>query len=367
MRYLSLFSGIEAASAAWEPLGWEPVAFAEIDPFCCRLLKNKWPDVPNLGDVRDVNYRSFREPFDILVGGSPCSSVSAAGKREGMEGESGLVREFLRVVEDFRPRIVVWENVPGALTADKGAFFRHVLRHFQRLGYGLAWRVLDAQYFGVPQRRRRVFLVGVLGDDFRAGEILFEPEVLCGPSETGQSERPEHRPGAGENSEETGRFVGRGFQMGITRSEECPTITRRVSSAPDVVVIDIQANRGVRSYAGLTPTLTSRMGTGGNNVPAVFAETHGHIYEPSDGVCPTLRRRTSYGGDALLIGDKRLRRLTPEECERLMGFHTGWTAIPDEKGRPACDSARYKALGNSMAVPVMAWIGKRIEKVMGGE
>lgn len=147
--------------------------------------------------------------------------------------------------------------------------------------------------------------------------------------------------------------------MGITRSEECPTITRRVSSAPDVVVIDIQPNRGIREYEGITPTLTSRMGTGGNNVPAVFAGMYGA------GI--PLRRWSPYVGGVLLIGDKRLRRLTPEECERLMGFHTGWTAIPDEKGRPACDSARYKALGNSMAVPVMAWIGKRIEKVMGGE
>ena len=364
MRYLSLFSGIEAASAAWEPLGWKPVAFSEIDPFCCRLLKAKWPDVPNLGDVRNVTFRSFRRPFDVLVGGSPCQSLSVSGKREGMKGVSGIVTEFLRVMEDFRPRIVVWKNVPGALTADKGAFFRHVLRRFQRAGYGCAWRVLDAQYFGVPQRRRRVFLVGVLGGGFRAGEILFEPEVLQGNASESGTEGADPRPASGENPEGAGRFVSRGFEGALCLSDECPTITRRVSSAPDVTVFDIQPNRGARKFEGVTPTLTSRMGTGGNNVPAIFAEKHGHIYEPANGVCPTLRRCQPYGGDALLAGNERLRRLTPEECERLMGFPTGWTAIPDEKGRPACDSARYKALGNSMAVPVMAWIGKRIEKVM---
>lgn len=372
MRYLSLFSGIEAASAAWEPLGWKPVAFSEIDPFCCRLLKTKWPDVPNLGDVRTVTFRSFREPFDVLVGGSPCQSLSVSGKREGMKGVSGIVTEFLRVMEDFRPRIVVWENVPGALTADKGAFFRHVLRLFQKLGYGCAWRILDAQYFGVPQRRRRVFLVGVLGDEFRAGEVLFEPEVLHGDFETcrhegaGAESETESAPGmAGE-----GRFLFRGYDQRVMQSHESPTITRRVASAPDVMVIDTQPSRYCREFNGFTPTLTARMGTGGNNVPAiidVYNETGEHTYKPGS-IASTLRSSAAQGGGAsTIVGAERLRRLTPEECERLMGFPTGWTAVPDEKGRTACDSARYKALGNSMAVPVMAWIGKRIDKVMGDE
>ena len=333
MRYLSLFSGIEAVSAAWEPLGWKPVAFSEIDPFCCRLLKAKWPDVPNLGDVRSISRTTFKEPVDVIVGGSPCQSFSQAGKREGMEGESGLVDEYIRVLGELRPSVFVWENVPGALTADNGDAFKHILREVQILGFGVAWRVLDAQHFGIPQRRRRIYLVGVSGDSFRAGKILFEPEVLCRASEEGGVEGADPRPASEGNPGAPGRFVSRGYNRSLSLSEECPTITRRVSSAPDVVMIDIQPNRGWRIYDGVTPTLTSRMDTGGNNVPAI-------------------------------AGEERLRRLTPEECERLMGFPTGWTAVPDEKGKPACDSARYKALGNSMAVPVMRWIGERIEKVM---
>ena len=167
VRYLSIFSGIEAASVAWEPLGWEPAAFAEIDPFPCAVLEERYPGVPNLGDVSGVDWRKFVKRSgkpDVLVGGSPCQSFSIAGSRTGLDGASGLMWEYVRAVREVRPRWVLWENVPGALSSSHGEDFRCLLEALDALGYGLAWRVLDAQFFGLAQRRERVFLVGRLGE-----------------------------------------------------------------------------------------------------------------------------------------------------------------------------------------------------------
>lgn len=177
MKYISLFSGIEAASVAWEPLGWEPVAFCEIDEFPSAVLAHRFPHVPNLGDITKVDWSDYVGAADLIVGGSPCQSFSVAGKREGLQGESGLMFEYIRAVREVRPRWFIWENVPGALSSEKGAAFHQLLSEMAELGYGLAWRVLDAQFFGVAQRRRRVFLVGSLGDQ-RAAEVLFEPDCL---------------------------------------------------------------------------------------------------------------------------------------------------------------------------------------------
>lgn len=166
IRYLSLFSGIEAASVACGGIDWEPLAFAEIDAFPSAVLKERFPHVPNLGDVTRVNWRSFAKDFgrpDLIVGGSPCQSFSIAGTRTGLEGASGLMWEYVRAVRDVRPEWVLWENVPGALSSTHGEDFGCLLRSLDALGYGLAWRVLDAQFFGVAQRRERVFLVGRLG------------------------------------------------------------------------------------------------------------------------------------------------------------------------------------------------------------
>ena len=178
MRYISIFSGIEAASVAWESLGWEPVAFAEIEPFPCELLKQRFPGVPNLGDVTKIDWSEYRGAVDIIVGGSPCQSFSIAGNREGLKGESGLMFEYIRAVRDVLPTYFVWENVPGALSSEEGRAFKQLLNEVDDLGYGYSWRVLDAQFFGVPQRRRRLFLVGCLGSVERAAEILFERESM---------------------------------------------------------------------------------------------------------------------------------------------------------------------------------------------
>lgn len=188
LKYVSLFSGIEAATVAWEPLGWEPLCFAEFDEFPSAVLAERYPNVPNVGDVTKVKWKKYRGKCDLVVGGSPCQSFSIAGKREGLQGESGLMFEYIRAVREIRPRWFLWENVPGALSSEGGEAFRQLLSEMDKLGYGLAWRVLDAQFFGVAQRRRRLFLVGRLGACPPIG-VLVEPESLRGRSSTGAEER----------------------------------------------------------------------------------------------------------------------------------------------------------------------------------
>lgn len=190
-RYVSIFSGVEAATLAWEPLGWEPVAFSEIEPFPCAVLAERWPNVPNLGDITKIDWKDKIDgAIDLVVDGSPCQSFSVAGKREGLKGASGLMFEYIRCVQELRPRWFLWENVPGALTSEDGGAFGQLLSEMDELGYSLAWRVLDAQFFGVAQRRRRLFLVGHLGAESPA-EVLFEPDCLSGNSQSSREKRKE--------------------------------------------------------------------------------------------------------------------------------------------------------------------------------
>lgn len=189
MRYVSIFSGVEAATLAWEPLGWEPLAFCEIDDFPSAVLAEHWPNVPNLGDITKVDWKKeIHGAVDLVVGGSPCQSFSIAGKREGLKGASGLMFEYIRCVQELMPRWFIWENVKGALSCEGGGAFLQLLREMDALGYGMAWRVLDAQFFGVAQRRERLFLVGHLGDA-RACEVLFEPESMCWDTPSSREKR----------------------------------------------------------------------------------------------------------------------------------------------------------------------------------
>lgn len=204
MRYISLFSGIEAASVAWAPLGWEPLAFAEIEPFCCELLEKRFPDVPNLGDVCGVDWSAYRGKCDLIVGGSPCQAFSVAGRREGLDDPRGrLMLEYARAVREVEPRWVLWENVPGVLSQDGGRAFGTLLGLLEDCGYALAWRVLDAQFFGVPQRRRRVFLVGHTRAQCAAA-VLFESESLQGSAQSSADKRAELAAGTGRGSEGAG-------------------------------------------------------------------------------------------------------------------------------------------------------------------
>ena len=180
MKFATVCSGIEACSSAWEPLGWKAQFFSEIDPFPCEVLKYHYPTVPNYGDM--TQYKEWKDgSVDVICGGTPCQSFSVAGLRKGIESPNGqLMLTFGAILKKYQPRWMVWENVPGVLSSNRGKDFGTFLGMLGELGYGFAYRVLNAEYFGVAQRRRRVFVVGYLGDWKRPASVLFEPESLQG-------------------------------------------------------------------------------------------------------------------------------------------------------------------------------------------
>lgn len=297
MRYVSLFSGVEAASVAWEPLGWDPVAFCEVDEFPSAVLAERFPDVPNLGDVTEIDWKEFHARFgsvDVLVGGSPCQSFSIAGNREGLSGESGLMFEYIRAVRELvqasgggSPRYILWENVPGALSSERGVAFGQLLAELDELGYGLAWRVLDAQYVRVPdrsasgffgpvaQRRRRVFLVGVLGSP-HAAEILFERESLRWNHPKGREARQalaEHLEGCAGMGDSAGFKYHQGSGAGnIGYGEVSPTLATDYHAPAVLTPWDVQSKR-VYSEEGTAPSLQSGTGEGMNIQPVILART----------------------------------------------------------------------------------------------
>ena len=306
MTYLSVCSGIEAATVAWEPLSFKPIGFAEIEPFPCELLKQKYPNVKNYGDITQYEKWDI-EQFDVLVGGTPCQSFSIAGKRGGTNDIRGkLMYSYLGIVGKYKPQWVIWENVPGVLSSGKGLDFASFLGDLEKCGYGWAYRVLDAQYFGVPQRRRRVFVIG--HSDNRtdlAAKVLFEPESMCGDITAGSKIQKEATAIIGKGVD----YFRRGGNYKYHRDKKASTL--RNSASPDCFDLVLASGK----------------------------KTQQHY----------------------------IRRLTPLECERLQGFPDNYTQI-EWKGKPKdqCpDSHRYKAIGNSMAVPVMRWIGERIKRIKG--
>jgi DNA (cytosine-5)-methyltransferase 1 len=291
MRYLSVCSGISAASVAWQPLGWEPAAFSDIEPFPRAVLQHHYPQVPLYGDFTIISADQCG-PIDLLIGGTPCQSFSVAGLRLGLNDPRGnLALGFIQLTQRTQPRWVLWENVRGALSSSGGRDFGAILGALAELGYGFSYRVLDAQYFGVPQRRRRVFLVGHSSGDWRRpAAVLFEPESLQGnPTKGGPA---------------------------------------------------AQAVAGCASRGAASRDIAQCLTTG-----------TGQRYDPET--------------ETLVPVGHTVRRLTPIECERLQGFPDNYTQIP-WRNKPAdyCpDSPRYKSLGNSVAVPVLAWVGTRIAAV----
>lgn len=217
MHFLSVCSGIEAASVAWNPLGWKAVAFSEIEPFPCAVLAHHYPDTPNWGDM--TKFQEWpNEPIDLLCGGTPCQSFSVAGLRKGLDDPRGnLMLTFGAIAAKYRPKWLVWENVPGVLSSNGGRDFGTFLGMLGQLGYGFAYRVLDAQYFGVPQRRRRVFVVGCLGDWRSAAAVLFEQHSLSG------NPAPSRKTGQGIATDIAPSLVssGRGVErIGETRGQD---------------------------------------------------------------------------------------------------------------------------------------------------
>jgi len=411
LRYLSVCSGIEAASVAWHPLSWEPAAFAEIDPFPSAVLAHHYPQVPNHGDFTTIQAEQLGGAVDLLVGGTPCQSFSVAGLRRGLADDRGnLALQFALLAERVRPRWVLWENVPGVLSSNGGRDFGSILGALEQLGYGWAYRVLDAQYFGVPQRRRRVFVVGCLGDFRRAAAVLFERHSLQGhPAprrEAGEGIAGTFKACAGSggwsNSADhaaAGYMIPApnavGFECGPQSGgfiDVAPTLDTRCKDGPirnqlgaGVLARCLTTGEGNRQDAETTTLVPIPMDTtnitsaanrsnprpgdpchplaAGAHPPAV-AFTQDSSPVASNDLSPSLKIGTGLdiGQPPCIHHAAAVRRLTPRECERLQGFPDDYTLVP-YRGKPAADGPRYKALGNSMAVPVMRWIGERIQAV----
>jgi DNA (cytosine-5)-methyltransferase 1 len=481
LKYLSACSGIEAATVAWHSLGWEPVAFSEIEKFPSAVLKHHYPSVPNWGDM--TKFQEWPDAsVDVLVGGTPCQSFSVAGLRKGLADPRGnLALVYLGIADRYRPEWLVWENVPGVLSSNGGRDFGAFLGGLGELGYGFAYRVLDARFFGVAQRRRRVFVVANARGWQRAAAVLFERASLSGNPPPRREARQAVAPtiagssnggganGPGRDADSAASLVcvssGQanaeirtdGGAPSLTCLHEAPIVaqpvawsqeiadpltanegrtythegsnnfrTRNVQAVAQPVMFSIMpmnsgkdfkaravevaqplmaggpvgGNQGgdyvaqpVNFYggnkradrpdggfyvrtdeetskcldaaSGLNPTCSQ----GGTAVlqpvafePGSIARNAGPVGESP--LAPTLRREMGDNQPAVRI-DMQVRRLTPVECERLQGFPDGYTNIPWRKSPESPDGPRYKALGNSMAVPVMRWIGERIQQLEG--
>lgn len=431
MIYGSVCSGIEAATVAWHPLGWTPAFFSEIEKFPSAVLAQHHPHVPNLGDM--TKFEEWPDhAIDLLVGGTPCQDYSVAGHRLGMAGERGqLTLTYVEIAARYRPDWIVWENVPGVLSSNDGRDFARFLGELSGQivevppggwknsgivsgipdAYGLAYVVRDAQYirtcghpYAVPQRRRRVFVVGYIGDWRRAAAVLFDTESLCG--------NPPPRREAGEaTTHDVAPSVvssGRGFERaGETRGQD-PVVADQIARCVTAGYgrIDAETENFVAHTLRAEGFDASEDGTGRGTpiVPIAFDCKGTEVHCQEDGGHPTLRSmghlssHQNAGGHAAVAFDLNritsrtnrsnpdpsvlhtlpaspcpphlasnwaVRRLTPRECERLQGFPDDYTMIPWRgKASEACpDGLRYKALGNSMAVNVMRWIGDRIEIV----
>ena len=386
MTYLSICSGIEAASVAWEPLGWKPCAFAEIEKFPSAVLAHHWPDVPNLGDMTKHNDWTNTLRPNLIVGGTPCQAFSVAGLRKGLEDPRGnLTLVFLGILAQFRPKWVVWENVPGVLS-DKTGAFGAFLGGLGELGYGFAYRVLDAQHFGVPQRRRRVFVVGCLGSWQSAAAVLFEPESLRGDSPPSREARKGSAAGTLAGTLDS-RHAG-GFQSAQSAAanhlipdwpaQVTPTLNAAFGSklglenqhidggagcfVPHLIGGIDYENNGHLPGAPTGPLLAGSRSGGGRPLPAIAFDYYNLT---ASMMAETVKAESGSGSRNHCLESTVVRRLTPIECERLQGFPDDHTLIPwrGKEVENCPDGPRYKALGNSMAVPVMRWIGQGIESV----
>lgn len=412
VRYLSVCSGIEAASVAWHPLGWEPVAFSEIEPFPCSVLAGRFPDVPNLGDMTQFEEWDIEKgSVDVLVGGTPCQSFSVAGLRGGLEdGRGNLALIYCRILQKFKPRWFVWENVPGVLSSSGGRDFGSILGAMAELGYSFAWRVLDAQHFGVPQRRRRVFVVGHLGNWRRVAGVLFESGCVSGNHAKSRKQKQDVAGTLASRTTAGGGLgtdfdLSGGLQVADCRngsiSGTCQTLQSHHSGSSlntlPVVVGALQSGGTVRGHG--TAGINNQAVAAGHIIPVAIQEravsenpengpdgigcrTDGKAYTLEARSVPQavafaqnqrdeVRLLNVAGALAAEPGMKQqtylsqsvgVRRLTPRECERLQGFPDDWTLVL-HRGKPAANGPRYKAIGNSMAVPVMRWIGSRIAHV----
>lgn len=444
----SLFDGIGGFPLAALRLGITPIWASEIEPFPLRVTALRFPEMAQLGDITRLNGADV-PPVDIVTGGSPCQDLSIAGARAGLAGErSGLFLEQIRLIREMRevdqhrqrptefirPRFMVWENVPGTFSSAEGEDFRIVLEETVRIaapacavprppggkwypagavmgdGFSLAWRTLDAQYWSVPQRRARIFLVADFGGA-TAPQILFEPAGLPGHPPTGgeTGQTPAAQVGVGTEGTggshaafhinqrdeviDTGNITGalmavQNMQMqtfvaafaagagesagGVGYSERISPTLKASSSgnmAPSVLCLSDQGGQVMDWSENVSATLRSQ--EHGHQPAVLLFDNHSQDcrYDGPLDVAPTMQESYGTGGNntPLIVADggtpQLIRRLTPLECERLQGFPDGWTNLPG-----ASDSARYRALGNSVAIPCVEFVLGRVKlAIEGGE
>ncbi len=339
MKYLSICSGIETAGVAWYPLGFECLGLSEIDAFRSAVLQYHYPEVKNYGDFTKIRQNNLPEKPDVIVGGTPCATFSIAGLRDGLEsGRGNLALEFIILVQKIRPKWVLWENVPGVLSSNRGRDFGTFLGALAECGYGFAYRVLDTQYVrtqsfprAIPQMRRRVFVVGCLGDWRSAASVLFDRSIMSWDS-------PPRR----KSLQEKGDFNSEKITFRSTRSD------KRVQD-------DVASTIAARDYKSATDLVMMRSGqTGANGKPWKCGASY------------TLTANDRYTLlDMRLKRTNKLRRLTAIECERLQGLPDNYTKIPyNNKTADYCPvGKRIEACGRGMSVNVMEFLGMQLQRV----
>lgn len=419
----SLFAGIGGFDLGFERAGFRVLWQVEREPFCQKVLARRFSDVPVYDDVRTVGAHNLT-PVDVIVGGFPCQDVSVAGRREGLEGErSGLFYEAARIISELKPTVVVIENVPGLLSSHGGRDFHAVLSSLAERGFRRAYRILDSRYFGVAQRRRRVFIVlraGTSGE--RPREVLLESESRARRAQAGAEARTDaaatlrgrsarrgvNEPGRG--GEDDSNLVAIGVhanQRGELRTSSVAGCLSAAKSGKQLEAVMVGGGSYPTVTSDASPTLTGRRGdqssvimaSSGERERALTASMHKRHDEDTDTlIAHTLTASAGHHGHSSPRGDGRdnlvaevantllapnggqrtddlnqtftptqygVRRLTPLECERVQGFPDGWTCLCGEghKGSRHCtcpDTPRYKATGNAVTVPVAEWIARRI-------
>ena len=376
--YGSVCSGIEAATVAWEPLGWRPAFLAEIEPFPSAVLAHRHPAIPNLGDMTAINGSAWRGKIDVLVGGTPCQAFSVAGRRRSLDDARGnLALKFVELSDAIDPAWVVWENVPGVLSTRDNAFGCLLGGLAGEDGpllppggkwadagvvvgpaRAIAWRVLDAQYFCLAQRRRRVFVIAGAGGRADPAQVLLERDGLRRDSPPCRQSRQDTAGPAACRA-----FGGNNTSGPIdiaTALNACASASGRIDFETETFVTHSLRGEGFDASEDGT-------GRGTPLVPVAF-DCKASTPAAAETIAPTLRAmnavgRDNAGGQLAVQHGMAVRRLTPRECERLQGFPDDYTRIPwRRKAAEDCpDGPRYRALGNSMAVPVMHWIGSRIQ------
>ncbi|GBR73983.1 DNA methyltransferase [Candidatus Termititenax aidoneus] len=386
MRKLgSLFSGAGGFELCAKLSGIEPVWASEVERFPIAVTSKNFPGIKHLGDIKNINGAEV-EPVDVIAFGSPCQDLSIAGKRVGLDGErSGLFAEAIRIVKEMRcasgginPRFVIWENVPGAFSSNAGEDFRTVLEEIVRIkfpavsiprpswgwtvsglvvgdGFSVAWRMLDAQYWGVPQRRRRIYLAADFAGQ-SAGKILFECESLQGDIAPRSGTQKNTSANSRGSVEKTICFEpGSSSRVG-GHSWNNLAGPLRANAGDNQLAIAIEnhpADSRMR-MSNKVQTLTSQMGTGGNNVPMTLKTYSIGSYNSEGMKSDNPKMSRDYKDPQNLV-----RRLTPMECGRLQGFPDGWC-----DGVPHSDMAEYKMWGNSLAIPCALFVIRRVAEML---